>query len=549
MYFQPRFVQGEEADIQAAVTGENHEPEVRPDGIPTLRRYAHAVWRRRWIVLVTMALVTLVTLAATLLQADKYEASADVLVNRQEVATTTLVGQTPALDDANRTMQTQARLAQVPLVVERTLEAAGVPSDSVGAYLGRSSVLPLFDILRFNVSDEDPERAVRLATEHARQFVRYRQQLDTAGLAQTLAELRGRIRQFERSGETDSPVYERLVDNEQQLEVLKALRTSNVSVVRAARPGDAEQVAPRPRRNVALALAVGLVLGLVLAFLWESLSTRPRSDAEIEALLGMPMLARLRLRPRTGRLRQTDDRLGSGADAMHALRTGLALANAQVGARAIMVTSASAGEGKSAIAAELAVSFARAGQPVVLVDLDFRESSVSRLFGLEGSPGVASVVRGERELVQALDALSPGDVPALGVGVRSNGRAGAGPLLQVLASGALTGHPAELLSSEALGDILSELGARAGVVLVDLPPILEAPDAASVASRLDGLLLVVSSRRARGPSLSEVRRAVDRWPLVPLGFALVDGVARATVGDVRHVPSPVAQRAEPEQVA
>ena len=117
---------------------------------------------------------------------------------------------------------------------------------------------------------------------------------DTVGLEATLREVRGQIAELEAAGNVGAPLYVRLVDRERQLESLAALRISNVSMVESARAADAEQVAPRPRRNTALALVAGLVVGLILVALWETLSTRPRTEQEIEALLGMPFLARLK---------------------------------------------------------------------------------------------------------------------------------------------------------------------------------------------------------------------------------------------------------------
>jgi Mrp family chromosome partitioning ATPase len=488
-----------------------------------LRSYLDALWRRKWIALAPLVLIPLVTLVATLRQHELYEASADVLVNRQEAATTSLIGQTPALDDAERTMATHARLARVPLVLDRTIAAAGPPGISRNALLRSSSVFPLDDILRFTVSAREPARAARLASAYARQFVRYRRDLDTVGLARALEELRGQIAELEAAGRADSPLYLRLADREQQLESLEALRTSNVSVVQAAGPGDAERVAPRPRRNTAIALATGVVVGLILVFLWESLTTRPRSEEELEALLGMPLLARVRLGARGERAPPLGDPSGPEADAVHTLRTNLELANVAVAAKTIMVTSPRAGEGKSVVSARLAVALARAGRHVALVDLDLREASLTRLLGLDDRVGVAAVAGRECELADALVAIPLEDGAEPSGPPDSNGRGDFRGLLEVLGSGQALVHPAELLSSKALAAVLAELERHADIVLVEVPPLLEAPDAAAVSPRLDGLLLVVRSRLARGPTLADARRAVETWPVAKLGFAVVEG--------------------------
>lgn len=451
-----------------------------------------------------------------------YEASADVLVNRQEAATTTLIGETPVLDDPDRTMETQTLLARTRPVVEGAIEAAGVSGWSVSTLRAQSSVFPQADILRFTVSADEPARAARLADAYARVFVRYRRELDTVGLEATLEGVRGQIAEQEAAGNVGSPLYVRLVDRERQLESLTALRISNVSLVETATAADAEQVAPRPRRNTALALVAGLVVGLVLVALWETLSTKPRTEQEIEALLGMPILARLE----PGRRRwpwRAQAASGTDADAIHALRVNLELASSAAGVRTIMITSARAGEGKSATTLQLARALARAGRQVTLVDLDLRSSALTRLVGLDDRRGITSVLQGECELADALVPIPIDQVDSSGAPADMNGRRELGALLEIVGSGPVRGHPSEISSSTALSAVLTELAQRSDLVLVETPPVLDAPEAAAVARRLDGLLLVVGDRQARGPVLAEVRRAVDGWPLVKLGFALTDG--------------------------
>ena len=547
MYFLPGFGKGE-ADISAAEPGAEHRLEDRPNGVSTLRHYLHALWRRKWLVLAPLVLIPLVALIATLRQEALYEASADVFVNRQEVATTSLIGETPALDNADRTMETQARLARVPAVVDRTLAAAGERNMSRAAFLADSSVFSLADILRFTAANPDRARAARLANEYARAFVGYRMELDTAGLAQTLAGLKARLGELEAAGRDDSPLYATLADREQQLESLIALRASNTSVVRTAGADDATQIAPRPRRNTAVALAAGLVVGLILVFVAESLSTRPRSTDEYEALLGMPLLARLTLDDQGEGAQQFHDRT-VGSDDVHRVRTSVELANADVGARTIMISSASRGDEKSVVAADLAAALARVGRRVALVDLDLRSRALTRLLGLDDRAGITTLARGDGQIRDAVVAVAfegPSQRTAI---PESNGRREV-PQLDAVSSGPPVVDPADVVSSPRAAAVLAELRSRADVVLVDVPPVLEAPDAAALAPSVDALVLVVSSRDARGPNLADIRRAIEVWPVARLGFVLTDGR-----GGSRHLgfrragrwaPRPVA---EPERVA
>jgi tyrosine-protein kinase len=511
---------------------------VAPDGVSTLHHYLQALWRRKWVLIVPLVLIPLVVFVASKRESAVYEANADVLVNPQQVAETSLIGQTPAVEDSQRAMDTQAQLARVPLVVQRTLRASGVGDRSVNLFLINSVVYPLSDVLRFTVHDGDPELSVRLAGEYARQFVRYRRELDTAGLARAIDKLGKQMARLEAAGKGGSALYVSLADKQQQLEALATLRRSNVTVVQTPEQGDQEQIAPRPLRNTALAFAGAAVLGLILVFLWETLSTKPRSPWEIEAMLGMPFLARLRPAA-AGSTALVGDPAGPDEDAFHTLRTNLELANDAVKARTIMVTSLHGGEGKSATVANLAVAAARAGLHVALVDLDLREPLLGRWFGLGDRPGVTSLARGESTLEEALVS-----VPLAAAEVRGDGQ------LEVLPAGPHAGHPAEVLASGSVVTALTTLAGRADLVLVDVPPLLDAPDAAAMSPHVDGLVLVVDARKARRPTLVDARRALDSWQVAGLGFALTDTRAgRPGTGALRRaeqpVPSPVVQAERP----
>jgi len=524
------------------VTDDTFDP--APDGVSTLRLYLQALVRRWPLLVAPLLAIPLVTFVATKAQHEVFEASASVLVNRQEAATTTLIGQTPALDNPDRTMATQVSLARGNTVVDRVRTLADPPLPRT-VFVARSKVFPAADILVFTFSDGSRERAARLAAAYAREYIRYRRALDTAGLEQTLAELRGQLTQLQRQGRGSSALFTRLADRAEQLEALTALRRSNVTLVQTTSPGEAEQVAPRPLRNTALALAAGLVVGLVSVFLAELLGTKPRSAAELEALLGTRCLGRVRLGSRDALPLVTDPH-GAEADAVYALQARVELANRSAGARTVMVTSGHAGEGKSVVAVNLAVALARSGRHVALVDLDLRQPEIARLLGLDDRVGVTSVAHGACGLVEALVAVPLADLDRDATSSRSNGRADVGGVLEVVTSGPLPGHPARLLGSKGLADALAGLAQRAEIVLVDVPPLLDAPDAAAVSARLDALLLVVDGRRARGPVLAEVRRTVSGWPLRPLGFALVERhAARVRARPLARSPRPARGAAAP----
>lgn len=487
-----------------------HHLDVNEEADSSLRHYAGVLRRRKWALLVPVVVLPAIMFVASVRQGPVYEASSEVLINRQEVAATSVIGETPAWDDAERSAETHARLAQVPEVARRTLVAAGLSGRSTDDFLNKTDVFTWSDLLLFVARDSDAATAARMASEYAREFAEYKRELDTEALKATLGQLGARIAELEAEGQRGSRLYANLVDREQQLRTLDTLRSSNVFVVKTVSADDVEQIAPRPLRNTAFALVGGLVIGLILVFLWEALDPRVRSRRDLEALLGLPVLAEIDGPHRGPTLATLGEGASSEADAYHLVRLGLDFANVDGMMRTIFVSSTGEENGKSTTAANVAVAFAQAGRRVALVDLNLRSPYLSGVFGLHGSPGVTDVLRKEAELEDIL----------FTVDVASDGRRLDGGVLEVAGTGVLPPRPPELLGSKALGSLLSDLGSRADVVVVDGPPLTFASDVTAVASHVQAVILVSSLRRARRSTLAEARRVLEILPVPKVGVVL-----------------------------
>ena len=267
------------------------------------------------------------------------------------------------------------------------------------------------DILTFSVESEDPALATRLATAYARGYTSFRRRLDTSAIERARSEAQGRLAELEAAGETGSALYASLDEKVQLLNTMAALQTSNAYLVEPADAAD--QISPRPVRTGLLALTLSLILGVGLAFLYETLDTRVRSAEEIATRLGLPLLARIpapsRKISKKNRLVTIDDPNSANAEAFRILRTNLDFVDLDRQARMIMVTSAVEGEGKSTTAANLAVTLARSGRRVVLVDLDTRRPFLHVFFGVPGEEGLTRVALGHMQLETALHrvALTP----------------------------------------------------------------------------------------------------------------------------------------------
>jgi succinoglycan biosynthesis transport protein ExoP len=436
------------------------------------------------------------------------------------------VPETGGTEDAARVSQTQADLARVPPLAQRVIRATDAQM-TAAELLETSSVTPKTnsDLLTFSVESGEPTLATRLATAYAREYTIYRRELDTAAIDRARAEAEGRIAELGAAGDTQSGLYSTLVEKVQLLNTMSALQTSNAYLVR---PADAAgQISPRPVRNMALALALALILGVGLAFLRETLDMRIRSAEEIGARLGLPLLARLPEPPRRVRSKNhlvtVDEPNSPNAEAFRVLRTNLDFVNLDRHARMIMLTSAVEGEGKSTTAANLAVTLARSGRRVLLVDLDTRRPFVHTFFGLPREDGLTQVALGQIPLDSALTRVAI--TQPSGNGLLHGSGNGAGTVdgvLEVLTSGPMPPNPGEFAASAALADILQTLRERADIVLVDAPPLLHIGDALALSSRVDALLLITRLHTLRRSMLVELRRVLDACPAAKLGFILDD---------------------------
>lgn len=280
-----------------------------------------------------------------------------------------------------------------------------------------------------------------------------------------------------------------------EAEVARAVNLPSVRVVDQAtlpyRPSF-----PKPLLNMSLATVLGLVVGVVLGFYRESSNTRIYEREDVEGALGVPVVGLVGQMSKPGPLAIPGGRpaLGSGVvkwrldrdqevgwEAFRSLATELRFARAaspEGKPRTLAVTSTSRGEGKTLTVCNLAVAWASTSSRTLLIDADLRGSSVASFFGLPvRGPGLSEVLSGELRIDQAIQPLPRGE----------------GHTLYVLPAGAYPTTPTELLDSDRFQEMLDWAAANFDLVLVDTPPLNVLADTATIASRVDGMLVVVRS--------------------------------------------------------
>ena len=499
-----------------------------------LADYLRVLRRRKWAIVFSTILVVLLTVGFSLREQKVYEASAQVLLNRTDLAATvTGTPQDPTLsEDPARYAATQAAVARSPAVAQAAVARAKVHGRSAGDLLGESSVTPNpnADLLFFTVTDADPLAAARLVNAYAAAFANYKQALDTAALTQARDQIIAQMVKLRAAGSQGTAQYANLAASEQRLHTMQLLAAKDIVL---GNQTSGVQVRPAPKRDGLLGLGFGLLLGVALAFTLDALDRRVRSEDEIEHELELPLLARLpepprRLRERFG-LTTIHDPTSPHADASRRLATSIGFANPDNPPRVLMVTSCLQREGKSTTAANLAVALARSGHRVALVDLDLRQPTLASLFGIHQLTGVTDVAVRTTSLDDALVLIEPAQTdPRLAPGGRLEDREGS---LEVLPSGPLPASPGEFVASEALAErVLSPLRSRFDYVLIDTPPMCVVGDALTLSARVDALILVTRLGLVSRTALQDVKRQLAASPASKLGFVATGVATTAAYG-------------------
>lgn len=269
----------------------------------------------------------------------------------------------------------------------------------------------------------------------------------------------------------------------------KASIDANV-VTPASAPGS--PTSPKTSRDLVAGVLGGLMIGIFLSVVRELLDTRIRDASDVEALIGLPVVGRLRSSREIAKhpLAMRDHRHGAISESFRRLRTSVSFLELDNPPLILAISSAVAGEGKSTIATNLAVALGEQGERVLLIDGDLRDPAVGDLLGLGASAGLTTALTGRASLD---DVIQPWG----------------GGLIDVITSGELTPNPSELLGSAAMARLLDGVRRRYDVILVDTAPLVPVTDTAVLASQVSGVLLVARCGKVARRQLVDALNALQ----------------------------------------
>ena len=482
------------------------------------RRYVALIWGWSWL----LVLVTLLAGAAAYVVSKRstpvYQASTTVLINE---APATRATDYSAIVASERQAQTYAQLMSKQPVLEGVIQRLELDS-SVADLKEVLQVRPLRDttLIELSVEDTDPVRAAAVANAIVLEFAEQLQEMQASRYAASKESLAAQLEDvdeqiqasnaaLENLGESGGEPSERsrleenlaqyrqtyayLLQSFEQVRLAEAESTSTVIQAEPALP-PTQPIRPRTLMNTLLAAVVGLFLALGVVFLREALDDTFRSPDDVTRELELPVLGLVARHELNGEKPVTMVEPRSlVSEAFRSLRTNIQFASVDEQIHTLLVTSPSPSDGKTLVAANLAVTIAHSGRDVILVDADLRRPRVHKLLDLPNHQGVSGFF--VQDQIQLDGALQTTDTEHL----------------QVVTSGDTPPNPSELLGSAKMTDILEALKRQADLVIIDSPPVMAVTDASVLAQRVDGVLLVLkpgeTNTAAAKQTVQQLRRA------------------------------------------
>lgn len=289
------------------------------------------------------------------------------------------------------------------------------------------------------------------------------------------------------------------------------IQVKNVKVIDTAKVPQ-NPVGPSTKKNVGVAGIAGLALGAAMIILLEMLDNTFKKPEEVERKLNLNVIGAVPKfeGAKRGQNKKKDqkqleqdylknlitknDPKAPASEAFRELRTNLHYKSVDNELRTVVVTSPSLGDGKTVTAVNMAVTLAKSGKKVLIVDADLRKPKVHLYLGLDNQKGLTNLIKGD---------VNDKDIKSLVVspdGMQN---------LSVVPSGPIPPNPAEILSSSKMQKLLESLKEGYDIVIIDTPPVGQVTDAAILAGIVDGTILVLASSQTRIEMAKRAKKALE----------------------------------------
>ncbi len=349
------------------------------------------------------------------------------------------------------------------------------------------------------------------------------------------------LSQLKRDVKVNEELFSLLKTKYQEAQIREKEQADEVSVVSIANRG--ARVNNKLWDSTLVGLIIGLMMGLIVALIRETLDTSIGTIEDVERYLQIPVLGVIPhidiseikeiLLKEEDKETRFEDLLGnhahlitqlkpksSVAESYRTLRTNIQFTDLKKTGQILLFTSSSLKEGKSTTAANLAITKAQEGNKVLLVNCDLRKPSIYKIFGVERDLGLTDIILGKvpwRDAVKDITELMMGRMRMDDI-MKTPGLEN----LNVITCGGIPPNPAELVGSKGMADFMDEVRKEYDMIIMDCPPILPVTDAAILAPKVDGVVLVYQAGRIPRNALKRAKTHLENVRAKILGIVLND---------------------------
>ncbi|HCL00350.1 MAG TPA: hypothetical protein DHW42_09655, partial [Candidatus Marinimicrobia bacterium] len=347
---------------------------------------------------------------------------------------------------------------------------------------------------------------------------------------------------MERELEISKQMYQQLKAQHQSALIKQSELVHEVFLIRPAfvptTPINPTMIGP----TTVIGTIIGFILGIVLAFIAETLDTTFSTIDDIEKTLETTVvgivpfvdiedikeaLLKKATTPIPDDILQMQARLVSHynpkstmAEAFRALRTNIHFGMMDKGYKSLMVTSSVAGEGKTTIAVNLAVSMAQIGLKTLLVETDLRKPRISKLFGIEREPGLTDVILRRDDLDSAIRTMSDLMMGTMASDTFRTDNIPGIEYLNILTAGKHEHNPSEIISSKLMDKLISDLEERYDLIIFDSAPVIQATDSTVLGAKVDAVVLVYYQGKISRGTLHRAKNQLEMLKSDVLGIAI-----------------------------
>ena len=484
-------------------SGEPRRQRARPGGEDqSLVRYWSVLRERVWVIVLCTVLVTGAAVAYVKLAPKTYQAQAMMEVQAAS-ANDAVLSALPVLHstgDPTQDVLTGAGLVTtqpVAVAVVHALRLGMSPAEALGAV--QASPIGQTDLVAVQATASSASLAQRLASSFVAQRIALSSARMHAAIAAELPTLQAQLASV-------APAQRYGAGGQQVNELSQLLHSNDPTLVEAA-PATLPTApsSPKAKLTIAAGLVAGLMVGIGAAFLLHALDPRVRREEQLRERFDMPILARVPRQPKSRPRPLLPSELSAGAhEGYRTLRTTIAARAQTAEARAVLVTGAAPGEGKSTTAMGLAAAFAHGGARVILIEADLRKPTLAAVLHLPEFVGIEDVLTGRGDLARAVTPVRIDGAP-----------------LRVLAAHPATADILGGLSFAVVRKLVADAKAIADFVVIDSAPLTEVIDALPFAQAADEVVIVARLDQTRLHRLDELDDLLAQHGVPRTGIVLI----------------------------